>query len=228
MSAENQQFSYLFFDLDGTLTDPAQGITNSFIHAYKEFGMEVPSYEQLCSYIGPPLRYTFEKSFGFSGEKINEGVKKYREYYKDKGLFENSVYPGIHEMVAALKKAGVHLTVATSKPEVYSVQIMEKFGLAQYFDFICGSNLDETRSKKAEVIRYALEKNGNPPLDQVLMIGDRMHDVEGAKETGIKCAGVLFGYGNREELENAGADYLLSSVEELSEFCLRSTARFVK
>lgn len=221
-------YTHLFFDLDGTLTDPAEGITNSFKHALKSFGIEIPSYETLCSYIGPPLRYTFEHYYGFTGDKINEGVKKYREYFAEKGLFENSVYPGIEAMLAALKEHGLHLSVATSKPEVYSVRILEKFGLAKYFDFICGSNLDETRSKKAEVITYALEKNGNPPKENVLMIGDRMHDVEGAKENGLKCAGILFGYGSREELENAGADYLFSSVEELSEFILRTTARFVK
>ena len=221
-------YSYLFFDLDGTLTDPAPGITNSFIHAYKTFGMEVPSYEQLCTYIGPPLRYTFEKQFGFSGNKIDEGVKIYREYYSEKGLFENSVFPGIEDMLKKLKNQGVNLSVATSKPEHFTIKSLEKFGIAQYFDFICGSNMDETRSKKSEVIAYALERNGNPDPKTVLMIGDRFHDVEGAKENGIKCAGVLFGYGDKEELEKAGADYLCSSVEELSELCLLNTARLAK
>ncbi|MCQ2577595.1 MAG: HAD family hydrolase [Treponema sp.] len=221
-------YTHLFFDLDGTLTDPAPGITNAFIYAYKAFGMEVPPYEQLCTYIGPPLRYTFEKHFGFTGSMIDEGVKKYREYYSEKGLFENSVFPGIEDMLKKLKDKGIKLSVATSKPEHFSIRILEKFGIAKYFDFICGSNMDETRAKKSEIIAYALQQNGNPDPENVLMIGDRLHDVEGAKENGLKCAGVLFGYGTKEELENAGADYLCSSVDELSEFCLFNTARLAK
>lgn len=215
-------FDYYFFDLDGTLTDPAQGITNSFIHAIKYFGLEVPSYEKLCTFIGPPLVATFQKEFGFDDEKSMEGVKKYREYFAQKGIFENKVYDGIENVLAHLQSKGKHLLVATSKPEEYSVKILEHFGLAKYFDFICGSNMDETRSKKEEVIEYALEKCRTADKtgfdkSKVLMIGDREHDIIGAKKNGIKSCGILYGYGSRQELEAAGANYIVDNVRNLLE-----------
>ena len=212
-------FDYYFFDLDGTLTDPALGITNSFVHALKFFGLEVPSYEKLCTFIGPPLVATFQNEFGFDDEKCMEGVKKYREYFAQKGIFENKVYEGIENMLAQLQSKGKHLVVATSKPEEYSVKILEHFKLAKYFEHICGSNMDETRSKKEEVIAYALEKCGigDGEKTKVLMIGDREHDIIGAKKNGIKSCGVLYGYGNRKELEAAGAEYIIEAVGGLLE-----------
>lgn len=213
-------FDYLFFDLDGTLTDPAEGITNSFKHALRHFGIEIPSYSTLCSFIGPPLKDTFKKNFDFSETKVDEGVAKYREYFSSKGLFENAVYPGIKELLAHLKGKGKKLVVATSKPEDFSLKIIEHFQLAPYFEYVCGSLMDETRTKKDEVIAYALERCGIKDLSRVLMIGDRKHDIIGAKKTGLKSCGVLFGYGSREELEEAGADYIAADVEELEEICL--------
>jgi len=221
-------FDYYFFDLDGTLTDPALGITNSFVHALKFFGLEIPSYEKLCTFIGPPLVATFQKEFGFDDEKSMEGVKKYREYFAQKGIFENKVYEGIENVLAQLQSKGKHLVVATSKPEEYSVKILEYFKLAKYFEHICGSNMDETRSKKEEVIAYALEKCGIctggetdsvtcSEKTKVLMIGDREHDIIGAKKNGIKSCGVLYGYGSRKELEAAGADYIKEAVGGLLE-----------
>lgn len=215
-------FDYLFFDLDGTLTDPALGITNSFIHAIKYFGLEVPSYETLCSFIGPPLPDTFKQQFGFSDEKAAEGVKKYREYFSEKGLLENSVYPGIPELLAQLKQQGKKLVVATSKPEEYSVRIIEHFGLAQYFENVCGSLMDESRSKKDEVIAYAIERNGISDKSKILMIGDRKHDILGAKKVGLKSCGVLFGYGSLEELQTAGADFIAQNIQELKDICLKA------
>ena len=212
-------FNYLFFDLDGTLTDPAEGITNSFIHAYKYFGMEVPDYKTLCSYIGPPLLDTFKNSFGFSEEKAKEGVKVYREYFSTKGLFENSVYEGIPSILENLLKNGKTLVVATSKPEIYSIKILNHFNLAKYFTFICGSNEDESRSKKDEVIKYALEKCQISDNSKVLMIGDRMHDIIGAKKNGIKSCGVLYGYGSKEELIYEGADFIAKDLVELEKIC---------
>ena len=214
-------FDYIFFDLDGTLTDPAQGITNSFIHTYKHYGMEVPSYETLCTFIGPPLLETMKNSFGFSEEKAKEGVKVYREYFSTKGLFENSVYDGIEDLLLILKKAGKKLIVATSKPEIYSIQILNHFNLSQYFDSICGSNEDESRSKKDEVIKYALEKCQISDKSKVLMVGDRMHDIIGAKKNNIKSCGVLYGYGNKEELINAGADFIAITLNDVKNICLQ-------
>ena len=210
-------FTHIFFDLDGTLTDPAQGITNSFIHALKYFGREIPSYEELCKLIGPPLPYSFETILCFPKEKVMEAVAKYREYFATKGLYENSVYPGIPGLLQTLKENGKHLVVATSKPEEYSIKIINHFGLSKYFDFVCGSLMDESRSKKAEVIAYALQRCGLGEADKsrVLMVGDRFHDIEGAKQNGLKSCGVLFGYGSREELEEAGADYIVKDVMDL-------------
>ena len=211
----NFMFDYLFFDLDGTLTDPAQGITNSFIHALKYFGIEIPSYEKLCSFIGPPLVDTFKTQFGFSDEQAAEGVKKYREYFAAKGLLENTVYPGIPELLSTLKQNGKKLVVATSKPEEYSIKIIEHFGLSQYFENVCGSLMDETRSKKDEVIEYAIERNHIADRSKILMIGDRKHDMLGAKKCGISACGILFGYGSREELQTNGADMIARTVKDL-------------
>ena len=213
-------FDYLFFDLDGTLTDPAQGITNSFIHALKYFEIEIPSYETLCSFIGPPLPDTFKTQFGFDEKKAAEGVTKYREYFATKGLLENSVYSGIPKLLTSLKEAGKKLVVATSKPEEYSVKIIEHFGLAKYFENVCGSLMNEGRSKKDEVIAYAIERNHITDKSKILMIGDRKHDILGAKKIGIKSCGVLFGYGSLEELQTAGADYIAENVSQLSKILL--------
>ena len=215
-----QVLDYLFFFLDGTLTDPALGITNSFIYALKYFGIEIPSYEKLCTFIGPPLPDTFKTQFGFDDTKAAEGVKKYREYFSTKGLLENSVYPGIPELLNELKQAGKKLVVATSKPEEYSVRIIEHFGLAQYFENVCGSLMDESRSKKDEVIAYAIERNNISDKSKILMIGDRKHDILGAKKTGLKSCGVLFGYGSREELETAGADFIAKDISQLRSILL--------
>ena len=213
----------LLFDLDGTLTDPAEGITNSFVHAYKYFDLEVPSFETLCTFIGPPLKDTIKNQFGFTDEeKINLGVKKYREYFAEKGLFENRVYKGIPELLQNLKDAGYRLFIATSKPEDFAVRIAEKFDFAKYFEKICGSCMDETRTRKAEVIAYALERAGitEERKGEVLMIGDRHHDIDGAKEMGVDSCGVLFGYGDRKEHEEAGANYIAETIEDLSKLLL--------
>ena len=213
-------FDYLFFDLDGTLTDPALGITNSFIYALKYFGIEIPSYEKLCSFIGPPLPETFKTQFGFSEEKASEGVKKYREYFAEKGLLENSVYPGIPELLSKLKENGKKLVVATSKPEEFSVRIIEHFGLSQFFENVCGSLMDESRSKKDQVIEYAIERNKIKDRSKILMIGDRKHDMIGAKKCGLSACGVLYGYGDFEELKSNGADAIVESVNDLEKFLL--------
>ena len=213
-------FKTILFDLDGTLTDPAEGITNSFINALKHFGIEIPSYEKLCSFIGPPLPATFEKEFGFTGEKNDEAVKKYREHFATKGLFENTVYEGIPELLKSLKEKGFELIVATSKPEKFSIQILDHFDLSKYFDHICGSNLDESRSKKEEVIEYALGLANNKDKSTILMVGDREYDIIGAQKNNIKSCGILFGYGSKEELQNAGADYIFETVKDLQQFLL--------
>lgn len=214
-------YDWLFFDLDGTLTDPAEGITNSVVHALEAMNFEVPSYKTLCTFIGPPLNDSFHNIGGVPEDRLPEAIFKYREYFSTKGIFENKVYPGIADMLDRLQKAGKKLVVATSKPEDFSVRIIEHFGLARFFENVCGSCMDETRTKKGEVIEYALERNAIKDRSRVLMIGDRKHDIIGAHENGIVCCGVLYGYGPRAELEEAGADIIAADLTELETICLK-------
>lgn len=206
---------YILFDLDGTLTDPMEGITNSVAYALEFYGIHVEDKNTLTVFIGPPLKDSFEKYYGFSAEKATEAIQKYREYFEKSGMFENAVIPGIPEALETLKNKGYILITATSKPERYAKKIMEKFDLARYFQDICGADMEETRVRKGDVIRYAMEKNGITEASQAVMVGDREHDVLGAKECGMDCLGVLFGYGSREELKEAGASQIAETVEEM-------------
>lgn len=211
-------YQYILFDLDGTLTDPAIGITNSVMYALKKYGIEVNDRSELFNFIGPPLWDSFEKFYGFSEEDAKKAVEYYREYYRDKGIYENILYEGLEELLIVLKEKSKKLIVATSKPEVFAKQILEHFDIAKYFTFIAGSNLDGTRVKKDEVIRYALESCNINDLSEVIMIGDREYDITGAKKVGISSIGVLYGYGNKTEFENAGADYILDTITDLIKF----------
>lgn len=213
---------YLLFDLDGTLTDPEEGITKSVQYALHGFGIEVSDRSKLTPFIGPPLKDSFMEYYDFSWEQAGEGIKKYREYFSSRGWKENKVYPGIPEMLRELKEAGYRLMVATSKPEVFAVRILDYFELSQYFELIGGADLEETRVRKGDVIRYVLEQAKIEDKESVLMVGDRKHDCIGAEEAGVECAGVLYGYGSREEMEGVKSCYLASSVEELRDFLLHS------
>lgn len=206
------KFENYLFDLDGTLTDPGLGITNSILYALKKFGHPLPPREELYPFIGPPLIDSFKKYCGVSLEEAKHLVDLYREYFSTKGLFENAVYEGIPESLAQLKENGIRLFVATSKPEPFAVQILEHFNLSSYFTFIGGSTLEETRTKKEEVIQYVLETNHLDPA-KTLMIGDRIFDIEGARACGLSAAAVLYGYGDQEEL--SPADYLLDTPKDL-------------
>ena len=209
------------FDLDGTLTDPADGITNALKHAQEKMGMPVSTREELLKFIGPPLLPMFQSEWGLTLDQSRQALLGYREYYADTGVFENEVYPGIPHMLAALNKAGARVFIASSKPELYCEKIAEHFRLSGYFEAICGSLMNETRTKKEEVIAYALEHFGLKK-EETLMIGDREHDVKGAQLNGLACAGVLFGYGSREELSGAGACALLASPAELEAYLLKA------
>jgi len=218
MDNRNRTYNIFFFDLDGTLTDSSLGITNSVIYALKKFGIEETDPRKLYSFIGPPLTVSFEKYCGFSKEETERAVEYYREYYRDRGIFENHVYDGMEEVLKELKNQGRTLVVATSKPEPFARQIIEHFRLAQYFDYVAGMELDGRRATKAEVIRYALDACKITDRSQVLMVGDREHDVIGAKAAGIDCLGILYGFGTREELTRAGADYIEKTVEGILHF----------
>ena len=208
-------YETILFDLDGTLTDPGLGITNSVAYALKKWNIEVKDRSELYKYIGPPLIESFEKFCGFTHDDAVLSLKYYREYFAEKGLFENEVYDGIADMLQYLKKQGKRLVVATSKPEVYAKKILEHFDLYKYFDFLAGATFDEKRVKKKDVIDYALKICGIEDLSKVVMIGDREHDVIGAACFGIDSVGVLWGYGSREELEAAGATYIAEKIEDI-------------
>ena len=208
-------FQSILFDLDGTLTDAAPGITNSVKYALSKFGIDETDDNKLRKFLGPPLISSFMEFYGFSKEKAQKAVEYYREYFVPHGIFENEVYSGIPKLLQKLKADGKTLIIATSKPETFAVQIAEHFEIDSYFDLIAGSNLDNTRSKKAQVIEYALETLGILDRAHAVMIGDREHDIKGAKKTGLRSIGVLYGYASPGELENAGADFTANSPEEL-------------
>lgn len=208
---------YILFDLDGTLTDPGIGIIKSVQYALHKCGIEVDHTDDLCRFIGPPLRESFKVYYGLSDMGTEKAVENYREYFSKKGIYENTIYDGITDMLQKLKAAQKIMIVATSKPTVYAEKILEYFNIDKYFTFIGGSELDGRRSKKSEVIQYAVDKNNISDLNEVIMVGDREHDIIGAKEMGILSVGVLYGYGNYNELKKAGADFIVSSVEELTE-----------
>lgn len=212
-----KHYKYILFDLDGTLTDPAVGITTSVAYALKKFGIEVDDISSLNHFIGPPLLDSFMEHYGFSEEKARTAIDYYRERFRVKGLYENVVYDGVENMLEAMKKSGREIILATSKPEPFAKEILRHFGLDKYFLFIAGSNFDGTRTAKAEVIEYALESVGVTDKSSAVMVGDRKHDIIGAQKTGLDSIGVLFGYGSREELEAAGATYIAETVDEITE-----------
>jgi phosphoglycolate phosphatase len=211
-------YTHLFFDLDGTLTESAPGIMNSARYALAFYGIRDVSESMLKKFIGPPLMDSFQNMFGFSPEKAREAMKKYREYFADKGLFENSVYPEIKESLTELKNRGKHLFVATSKPEIYTDRILEKFLLTDFFEDVCGSDIEETRSAKDQVIAYLIEKNHleeEKENGKILMIGDRLHDIRGAHKNSIPCCACLWGYGSEEEFRENKADFVIERPADL-------------
>ena len=202
----------ILFDLDGTLTDSGEGIINCAILALNHFGLPVPDRETLRVFVGPPLDETFIK-FGVPTDRTDEAIAVYRSRYTTVGKFENFPYPGIEDMLKKLRDRGHRLFVATSKPEGMSVEILEKFGLAGYFEMICGATLDGSRSKKADVIAYLLDRTA---AENTVMVGDTAYDVVGAAAHGIPAIGVAWGYGSVEDMKAAGAAAIAESVEQLT------------
>ena len=202
------KYTTAIFDLDGTITDSAPGILNSIRYALEKKGIRQPSEEVLRSFIGPPLKEQFQCVFGLTAKEGEEMVSLYRQYYGDKGIFENRVYDCVMEMLENLKRSGIRILMATSKPEKYAIRIAEHFGFGRYFEFIGGACMDGTRTAKHEVIEHVLKACGIPESerDNTVMIGDRRHDILGAKKSGIHSIGVLYGYGSKEELTAAGAE----------------------
>lgn len=213
-------YEYIIFDMDGTLTESGTGIINSVVYALEKHGIKVKNRSKLDKFVGPPLWESFEKYYGFSKEEARKAVEDYREYYIERGMFENVLYDGIEALLQQLQKNRKKILVATSKPEVFAKQILEHFELAPYCSCIAGSTLDGSRVNKNEVIQRALEIASVTDLSKAVMIGDREHDILGAKKTGLDSIGVLYGYGDRLELEQAGADYIAETVKDIGKILL--------
>lgn len=211
-------YDYVLFDLDGTLTEPKEGITKAVAHALKYYGIIVEDLDSLCKFIGPPLFDSFKEYYGFSQEKAEEAVEKFREYFSVKGIFENKVYDNVEKMLETLRERGKTIILATSKPEEFAKRILDHFDLTKYFDYIAGATMDESRVKKADVIAYALELAGVDEIEAAIMVGDRKHDVLGAREEGLPCIGVLYGHGDLQEMKECGADYIAETVEDILKF----------
>ena len=209
----------ILFDLDGTITDSGEGIINCVIYALERFGLPIPERDSLRYFVGPPLHESFIKQ-GVPAARAEEAVAVYRERYVPTGMFENSPYPGIREVLETLKIKGHTLYVASSKPEWMCIEILKHFDLDQYFEQICGATMDTSRTNKEAVIAYLIEQNGK--TDNMIMVGDTKFDVIGAKFHGIPCIGVSWGYGTVEEMQEAGAASVVFSMEELLEALLHS------
>lgn len=221
---------YILFDLDGTLTDPKEGITTCVQYALSAFGIEEPDADKLTPFIGPPLKESFMEFYEFDEEKAEAAVEKYRERFQDKGIFENRIYDGVPEMIRKLKGNHKKLAVASSKPTVFVKQILEHFEIGKYFDVIVGSELDGTRTDKAEVVAEALRRlydGHDGDIEEkkrnTVMVGDRKFDVAGAKAEGLVSVAVSYGYGPLDELKIAKPDYIVRSVEELEKLLLRGS-----
>ena len=202
----------VLFDLDGTLTDSGEGIINCATLALRHFGLPIPAYEDMRTFVGPPLRDSFIR-FGVPADQADEAIRVYRSRYIPTGMFENTPYPGIRALLETLRAEGYTLYVATSKPEEMSVTILEKFDLAKYFHRICGASIDSSRSTKDAVIAYLLESSG--AKEDMVMVGDTKYDILGAKAHGIPAIGVGWGYGKVEEMEEAGAVGIAETMDEL-------------
>ncbi len=219
-----KDYSYILFDLDGTISDSGRGITNSVRYSLKKFGIEEEDLEKLKRFVGPPLYASYEKYYGFTHEQAVRAVEYYREYYNAGGIFELELYDGITDLLKCLKESGKKIILATSKPEIYAERIAEHFGFREYFDSISGALLDGSRIEKADIITYALGRVGITDISDCIMIGDRSYDVMGAAAFGMHSIGVTYGYGTRAELEQAGATYIADSAQAIKKLLIQNNS----
>lgn len=213
-------YNTILFDLDGTLTDPAEGITGAVAYSLEKMGLEPEDRSALISFIGPPLFDSYAQRYGFNEEQTRQAVTYFRDYFQRQGIFENKVFDGIPELLQDLRKAGKTVVLASSKPELFCKQILEHFNLLSWFDFVAGATFDERRVAKADVIRHALDSMQLTPDAHTIMVGDRMHDAEGARKLGLDCIGVEYGYGSEEELKAAGCVRIVPTVAALRDALL--------
>lgn len=215
-----KQYKYLLLDLDGTIIDSETGITRCVEYALNHFGIQVDDLRELSPFIGPPLLDSFKDFYNFTDEQAAIAVEKYRERYEKKGILENKLYPGIGEFLAEARLKDKIVILATSKPEIFAKRILDYFELSNYFSFVAGSGLDGSLHTKTDVIDYILQSNKIIDLSSVVMIGDRKHDIIGAKNVGIDSVGVLYGFGDYKELSEAGADYIVEDIPALRKLLL--------
>ncbi|WP_002148282.1 HAD family hydrolase [Bacillus cereus] len=216
-------YTTFLFDLDGTVTDPKKGIVNSVLYALEKVGIEELHVSELDSFIGPPIQQSFVERYNMNEGEVERAVFYFREYLKQRGLLENSVYEGIPNLLKQLKDTGNRLFIATSKPTIFARQVIEHFQLTNYFEDIIGSNLNGTRIKKEEIIAHILQQNEGLYKEEVVMIGDRKHDIIGANHNGITSIGVLYGYGSENELIEVSATHIAKDIEELHHFCIENS-----
>ncbi len=218
-----KNIKYIFFDMDGTLTEPFEGISKSIIYAAQSMGITVDDPDSLKCFIGPPLFSQFKEFFGFDDKQAENAVKEYRKRYSEIGWKECSLTEGTEKLLSDLNEKGYVLALATSKPEIFAVKILDYFNLSKYFDFVGGAQLEHTgRNEKADIIAYVLEKLGIADKSSVIMVGDRYHDIDGAKANGIRSLAVLCGYGSAEEFKEHGADFIAENMEEAGKIIVKN------
>ncbi len=211
-------YKYILFDLDGTLTNPEIGITNGIMYALDKFGIKVNDRKELYCFIGPPLVDAFMEYYALPKDDALQAVAYYREFYSVTGIYENSVYDGVGQVLAELKQQGKTLILATSKPQKFAEIVLDYFKLSKYFDCVVGATFDGKLNYKADVIAAAIERGGVESIENAVMVGDRHHDIDGAKQNGIDSIGVLYGFGDREELTKAGADFIAETPEDILKY----------
>ncbi len=219
-----KNYEYIAFDLDGTLTNPALGLVNGFVYAFRKLGVDYGDEKLLCRFIGPPLIESWEREYSMTKEEAAQAVATFREYFSVYGWRENELYPGIKELLSELKAKGKKLLVATSKPEVFVHKILRLFGIHEFFDFIGAATLDHSRDSKSQVLSYVMEAAGikEEEKGRCILVGDTKYDVEGARLCGIDSLGVTYGFGTAEELTAEGATYIAESVAEAGKILLSS------
>lgn len=215
-----KKYDVVAFDLDGTLTNPERGLIASFVYAFKKMGIEYGEKSELKRFIGPPIYEAWQKEFGLTPEESAKALLIFREFFSVYGWWDNELYAGVPEMLAALKEKEKKIILATSKPEIFALKIVDLFGIKKYFDFVGGAATDKTRDKKSEVLEYALSAIGNPDRDKCILVGDRIYDAEGALACGIDSMGVLYGHGSEEEIKNAPFTLIAKTVADINKLLI--------
>lgn len=208
------EFRFVIFDFDGTIADTRRGVFDSIIYALTSYGYEVPEEDELNFFLGPPLFESFQKLTSCDDNRAEELTAKYRELYRDNAMYRLHLFDGVREMLDEMKKAGIHLAIASSKPEKFFAKLLEHLGITDFFDVVCGASFDDIHNTKQAIIARAMNELG-AEKDKTLMVGDRVFDIDGAKQNGIKSAGVVFGSDYTEELITAGADFIVKTTKDL-------------